>query len=146
MSLLLSIRLDLWLGTESQRLGYKVILSFCILCASPAFPCLLQLLAFKVKHLASHPGVHLAEFDQCRFGLCSVESKTPIRKRTKVLTSSLFLHQQLDGKYCDGSHDHQVIQGSEGGLKRSVAAQVYPDELVHEFCQAALHAQAAQFV
>ena len=90
----------------------------------------------EVRHVQRHPAVKIAEFDQCVFGLRSIKTKTPIKKRTRVLTNSDHLWKALNGKYCAGDHAHQVISGSEGGQKRSVAAQVYPDPLIQAISKA----------
>ena len=78
----------------------------------------------------------VAEFDQCTMGLVSTVGNVPMKKRTRVMTNSMLLYNALNGKDCDGSHKHQVIQGSEGGKKRSQSAQVYPNEMVHTICRA----------
>ena len=73
-----------------------------------------------------------------------MSSKTPIKKRTSVLTNSRRLYDALHGRFCDGSHTHQVIQGSEGGMKRSTAAQEYPPQFCHAICEAFLGEQKAR--
>ena len=95
----------------------------------------------KVKAVRRRPGVKLARFDQCQFGLVSSVNKMPVRKRTCVLTNSEHIFKALDSKFCPGDHDHQVIQGSEGGRKRSEAAQEYPGPLVEALCQGFLAEQ-----
>ena len=62
-----------------------------------------------------HSSVKIAEFDQCQFGLVSLETKTPVKKRTRVMTNSPELLKALDGYFCPGDHPHQIISGSEGG-------------------------------
>ena len=80
----------------------------------------------------------VATFDQCQFGLTSPVNKIPMQKRTKILTNCKKIHAALDGVLCDHSHQHQPIQGAEGGVKRSQFAQCYPDPLVHTLCKAML--------
>lgn len=77
----------------------------------------------------------LAEFDQCQLinRLTSLVTKMPVKKRTFVLTN-----QALHLKLCPGDHVHQPIQGSEGGVERSQAAQEYPEPLCEAICQAFL--------
>ena len=96
------------------------------------------LLLSKVKHVQRHSSVKIAEFDQCQFGLVSLETKTPVKKRTRVMTNSPELLKALDGYFCRGDHPHQIISGSEGGVKRSRAAQEYPDPLCNVICKALL--------
>ncbi|CAK8990695.1 unnamed protein product [Durusdinium trenchii] len=95
-----------------------------------------------VTFVQRHSSVRIAEFDQCQFGLESVQTKTPIKKRTKVMTNSDELMKALHGQFCPGTHTHQIISGSEGGLKRSTAAQVYPDRLCITICKALIAQEA----
>ena len=83
------------------------------------------------------PGVETVVFDQCMLGLKSKVSGLPMRKRTRIMSNSRELIKLLQGKCCDGSHVHQAIQGSEGGVKRSVWAQKYPPGLVQIIADAA---------
>ena len=77
------------------------------------------------------PGVFTVVFDQCMLGLVSKVNRIPMRKRTRIMTNSYMLASHLKGRLCDKSHEHQQIQGTEGGMKRSVWAQLYPPGLVH---------------
>ena len=106
--------------------------------------CSETLALLQVQHVLGLPGVYIAHFDQCQFGLESVVSKTPIKKRTSIATNSLRLYEALHGRYCNGGHTHQVIQGSEGGRKRSTAAQEYPLPLCNAICEAFLAEQRAR--
>ena len=99
---------------------------------------LTEFLPAQVKAISQCPGVFKAVFDQCQFGLVSVEAKLPLRKRTCVLTNSSVLHKVLHNKLCTGNHEHQAIQGSEGGRKRSEAAAEYPEPLVRCLCESFL--------
>jgi hypothetical protein len=75
------------------------------------------------------PGV-LVTFDQCMFGAVSKYNMNPVHKRTSFLTNCPAIETAFKDKYCDGSHgQHQSIQGSEGGERRSTFAAKYPDEL-----------------
>lgn len=51
------------------------------------------------------------------------------------MTNCKFVYQSLHGHFCDGSHVHAQIQGSEGGVKLSQHAQIYPDALVKTLCE-----------
>ena len=102
----------------------------------------LHTLHAQVTFVQRHSSVRIAEFDQCQFGLESVQTKTPIKKRTKVMTNSDELMKALHGQFCPGTHTHQIISGSEGGLKRSTAAQVYPDRLCITICKALIAQEA----
>lgn len=81
-------------------------------------------------------GALLARFDQCMFGLVSKVDKTPMRKRTRFMTNIKHLKIAFNKKFCDCSHDHVTVQGSEGGERRSVWAQRYPPAM----CEAAVRA------
>lgn len=93
--------------------------------------------ATEVKSVEAHPTVRVAMFDQCQFGLVSPQGR-PMQKRTKVLTNSVEIFESLNGKFCCKTHQHEQIQGSEDGIKRSQWAQVYPDAMVTTICEAVL--------
>lgn len=61
-----------------------------------------------------------------------------MQKRTKVLTNSVAIFEALNGKFCCKTHQHEQIQGSEDGIKRSQWAQVYPEAMVTTICEAVL--------
>ena len=60
-------------------------------------------------------GALVARFDQCMFGLVSKVDRTPMRKRTRFMTNIHELHKAFNKKFCDCSHPHVAVQGSEGG-------------------------------
>ena len=79
-----------------------------------------------VKAVMACPGVEVVQFDQCMLGLTTKVNKVPTRKRTKIMTNIPELCRRLRPYWCDHSHVHCRIQGSEGGCKRSVWAQKSP--------------------
>ena len=79
-----------------------------------------------VQAVANAEGVFQVTFDQCMFGLVSKVTQTPMRKRTRLLTNCQRVRERFSNGMCDNSHDHQIIEGAEGGMKRSVWAQHYP--------------------
>ena len=79
-----------------------------------------------VKELMAKPGVFTCTFDECQFGLVSKEEHTPIQKPTILMTNIPDIHAAFHGKRCHGGHQHVSCQGVEGGVKRSVWAQMYP--------------------
>lgn len=96
--------------------------------------------AFKlpcVQALKNTPGVQEIVFDQCMLGLRSKVRGVPMRKRTKILTNSPQLVRAFSGLMCSGDHEHQRIEGEEGGVKRSCWAQRYPEQMVHRLVMAA---------
>ena len=81
-----------------------------------------------VSEVSSLDGVEIVNFDMCMLGLRSFNG-IPMRKRTRLMTNVPGLVNALRGLYCDKcSHGavHQLIQGSEGGMRRSVWSQQYP--------------------
>ena len=89
-----------------------------------------------VQHMS---GVQAVVIDMCMLGMKSKVHRIPMRKRTRILTNSPFLIKELSGRLCDGTHEHQLIEGSEGGVRRSVWAQCYPAGLVEILARAAVH-------
>ena len=80
--------------------------------------------------------------DQCRFGLKAPGSSGKlVKKATTFLTNSPMLVQHFSNKRCEGGHEHQRVQGSEGGVRRSRASQVYPELL----CKAIADSVEAQW-
>ena len=87
--------------------------------------------------MANRKGNFVAVFDQCQFGLRSPRGN-PMQKRTRFLTNLKPLYEALNGKVCDHSHEHDKIEGSQDGIKLSVHAQTYPDQLVETICRLVL--------
>ena len=75
-------------------------------------------------------GVMVVVFDQCLLGACTKVHKTPTRKRTKLMTNSPAVAKAFSNMCCKGLHEHKIIEGTEGGLKRSKWAEIYPPPLV----------------
>ena len=92
----------------------------------------------EVKSMLELPGMHAVVFDQCMLGLKSKVHQIPMRKRTRLMTNSLRVAQAFRGCLCDRQHEHQVIQGCEGGVDRSAWAQCYPLPMVERLVAASL--------
>jgi hypothetical protein len=90
-----------------------------------------------VQHVLAQPGVKTVDFDQCSLGLTSKIHKLPMRKRTKLMTNSETVVKFFTPCQCNRSHIHQTIQGSEGGVRRSVWAQCYPPPMVQLLAKSA---------
>ena len=75
------------------------------------------------------PGMQKVVFDQCRYGLVSIETKKLIKKPTVFATNCPAIIREFSGKRCTGDHEHCRLEGSEGGQRRTKAAQVYPEQL-----------------
>jgi hypothetical protein len=84
----------------------------------------------EVETVLNLPGVQIVVVDLCMLGLRSKVSGTPMRKRTKFMTNCCNIAQRFACVgLCDRTHEHQTIQGAEGGVRRSVWAQCYPAPL-----------------
>ena len=53
-----------------------------------------------------------AMFDQCQFGLKHPDSKDPLKKGTRLQTTSIEVLKTMDGRTCDKTHSHQPVAGS----------------------------------
>ena len=91
-----------------------------------------------VQEVMALPGVQRVLIDMCRFGFVSKGARKPMRKRTYILTNAPPVVKALQGCLCDRSHEHQVVQGMEGGGRCSVRAQVYPVAFCKVLAQCAL--------
>eukprot|EP00959_Pyramimonas_sp_CCMP1952_P131924 2758281-Pyramimonas_sp.AAC.1 len=70
-------------------------------------------------------------------GLVSPVRRKPMRKRTRLMTNSLEVVRQFRGLLCDRSHEHQVVEGTEGGVRLSTHAQIYPPGMLARLAAAA---------
>ena len=91
-----------------------------------------------VKRIMGLPGVFTVVVDMCMLALKNKLHRTPMQKRTRLMTNSHFLASRFAGHKCDRSHDHAIVQGSEGGVSRAVWAQVYPRPFVDILVDGAL--------
>ena len=74
-------------------------------------------------------------FDQCMFGLKDMNG-TSMRKRTKLVTSMASVIATFGSKFCDGTHSHRMVEGTESGLKLTCLSQTYPPEMCAAIAQA----------
>ena len=72
-------------------------------------------------------GVKEIIIDLCMLGLVSAVHELPMRKRSRRLTNFDAVVRTFKGFKCNRLHGHQIVEGVEGGIRRSVWAQVYPD-------------------
>ena len=86
----------------------------------------------KLCHADNVNDVHV---DQCMYGLRDPCNHKLYRKPTKLRTNCP--HVQCMACKCDGSHEHQVVEGqvkvAGAWVDRSKVAQVYPKALVSKF-------------
>eukprot|EP00435_Cladocopium_sp_Y103_P050503 s1907_g15.t1 len=76
-----------------------------------------------------HPQVNVSA---CSVGLLDKASKLPFGKKWRIMTSSMTVAAMLEPLICDGSHQHQIVEGSSGGQLRSIQSQVYPKRLIRK--------------
>ncbi len=84
-----------------------------------------------------------ANFHMCRFGLKSPVQNLPMEKVTRVISNLMPLIKNLHKCHCKCTGAHQVIQGSEGGIRRSTWASVYPPALCDAILSAIVEAQGS---
>ena len=93
-----------------------------------------------VEELSKREGVQGVVFDQCVFGLRDPVNQMAYRKRTRILTNSSNMVRLFEGKFCDGTHDHQPLEGKTrvGGklCNRTECAQVYPRKMIEMIVKA----------
>ena len=88
--------------------------------------CLEDFLASNPFHEETNEPVEVVKIDQCQYGLRDVQNGLPHKKSTGLMLSSHFMKKRLN-KQCDGSHEHQQLEGSN----RTRLAQQWPEELCH---------------
>ena len=97
------------------------------------------------KALLSNQTVKVQVFDQCLVGLRTPVSNLPARKRTKLMTNwglpACFSERCTPATCNHFPESHAWLQGSEGGVGLTRAAQRYPEQMcrnlatsVHFYC------------
>lgn len=81
--------------------------------------------AFIAKY---HP--YIIDVPACAVGLIDPENKLPFGKKWRFMTGSRMIAMALGRFQCSGQHKHQPVEGSSGGMLRSVRSQVYPGRLI----------------
>eukprot|EP00969_Alexandrium_andersonii_P038713 1696860-Alexandrium_andersonii.AAC.1 len=71
---------------------------------------------------ASLVGSEMCIRDRCRVGLRGEAFHTPMRKPTRLAGTAHFLLDEVRGERCVCTTPHQIIQGVEGGMRRSAWA------------------------
>ena len=66
----------------------------------------------------------------CAVGLRDPDSQLLFGKKWSFLTSAGSVSATLSKFKCTGDHKHQVVEGSSGGMMRSIRTQVYPKRLI----------------
>ena len=88
----------------------------------------------ELQRLMKKDNVFLARGDQCCFGLRALNGKF-YKKPTGWCTNSETISEAL-GQTCDGSHEHELVLGSDAGGPRSRQAQRYPPALINTILKA----------
>ena len=91
-----------------------------------------------VKHVMKLNGVRTVLFDQCCFGAVTKVSKSPVRKRTVLLTNSNAVVRRFTKQLCKKDHEHVQLMGSEGGVRRTKHTEIYPPALCQALAQCAV--------
>ena len=77
------------------------------------------------------------QLDQCRFGLIHPEDDRPLKKHTRLQTTSDQIVKDLDGRYCKQNHEHAQIAGSCKHLGERMALSRYAAFYPRVFARAA---------
>jgi len=89
-----------------------------------------------VQQISRTPGAQIARLCMCRYGLVTKEKGTPVLKKTKLLSNIPAVHDRFHNQMCPGHDVHQILQGTEGGIARSLWAQIYPDDFCKNMIEA----------
>lgn len=87
------------------------------------------------EFLGDLPGAHWGKICQCMFGLVNPVTNVPWRKATWLVFSQEHCSTKLDNgicldnSMCDKNHDHDVTEGSVGGVRKSKLAEHYNESL-----------------
>ena len=88
------------------------------------------------EHIVVGPAFE-ANFHMCAVGLRHPETRLPIRKPTRVLTSDPTLAEMLSKCTCPGHPEgHACLEGSYKGKPLTAWAETYPEELCRRICKA----------
>ena len=89
-----------------------------------------------VKRVAELANCHKVTFDQCQTGLTTPDDKkTPIKKRTSLLTNCKAVTEIFEPLQCQGCAEHHHIEGSINGIRLSHWCQIYTPQLCEKFAE-----------
>ena len=83
----------------------------------------------KFQEWWQHPCCDVAA---CSVGLKDKESDKLFGKKWRFMTSSSAVATMLEPLVCSRDHEHQVVEGSSGGVMRSIQTQIYPKRLIRK--------------
>ena len=90
-----------------------------------------------VQEVSRLPGVFKITFDQCQCGLVTPLGRRPMRKRTILMSNAYGIRRNFSNLMCRRDHEHQLVMNSEGGMKLSVWAQLYPQPMIERLVESA---------
>lgn len=73
---------------------------------------------------------YMVDVSACAVGMRDPESKLLYGKKWRFITGSRMIALALEKLHCDGRHVHQPVEGSSGGMMRTIRTQVYPQKLL----------------
>ena len=84
----------------------------------------------EMKRFIARNEPYLVDVPACAVGLVDPETKLPYGKKWRFMTGCSTIAAALGSLTCSGDHQHQTVEGSSGGMLRSVRTQVYPARLL----------------
>ena len=83
-----------------------------------------------MKRFLSKHNPYMIDVSACAVGMRDPESKLLYGKKWRFITGSRMIALALEKLHCDGRHVHQPVEGSSGGMMRTIRTQVYPQKLL----------------
>ena len=84
----------------------------------------------EMKQFVAKHNPYMIDVSACAVGLRDPESKLLYGKKWRFLTGSRMIALALEKLRCDGRHVHQPVEGSSGGMMRTIRTQIYPQRLL----------------
>ena len=84
----------------------------------------------EMKRFLSKHNPYMIDVSACAVGMRDPESKLLYGKKWRFITGSRMIALALEKLHCDGRHVHQPVEGSSGGMMRTIRTQVYPQKLL----------------
>ena len=84
----------------------------------------------EVKQFITKNQPYMVDVSACAVGMRDPESKLLYGKKWRFLTGSRMIALALEKLHCDGRHSHQPVEGSSGGMMRTIRTQIYPQRLL----------------
>ena len=84
----------------------------------------------EMKQFLTKHNPYMIDVSACAVGMRDPESKLLYGKKWRFLTNSRIIALALEKLHCDGRHVHQPVEGSSGGMMRTIRTQIYPQRLL----------------